>query len=84
MAQASGLQLVPPERRDPMRTTSYGAGQLSRKALDSKVDGIIIGIGGSATNDGGAGADLGVRFALSIEPFFGVLVSIFEIPVGKL
>ncbi len=55
MAAASGLALVPTSRRDPLITTSYGTGELIRYALDKGVQQIIIGIGGSATNDGGAG-----------------------------
>ena len=55
MARASGLVLVPPNRRDPRRTTTYGTGQLIREALDKGYQKFIIGIGGSATNDGGAG-----------------------------
>lgn len=55
MAAASGLSLVPVEKRNPLRTTSYGTGQLIRSALDAGARNFIIGIGGSATNDGGAG-----------------------------
>ncbi|MDA5492621.1 glycerate kinase [Yersinia intermedia] len=55
MAAASGLELVPPELRNPLKTTSYGTGELICNALDQGVKHIIIGIGGSATNDGGAG-----------------------------
>ncbi|MCD9500074.1 glycerate kinase [Photobacterium carnosum] len=55
MAAASGLQLVSPEQRNPMITTSYGTGELILAALDYGVKHIIIGIGGSATNDGGIG-----------------------------
>ena len=55
MAAASGLELVPPELRNPLKTTSYGSGELICNALDQGVKHIIIGIGGSATNDGGAG-----------------------------
>ncbi|WP_380183920.1 glycerate kinase [Kalamiella sp. sgz302252] len=55
MAAASGLELVPASRRDPLITTSYGTGELIRSALDKGVQHFIIGIGGSATNDGGAG-----------------------------
>ncbi|EOE6859697.1 glycerate kinase [Cronobacter dublinensis] len=64
MAAASGLHLVPPAQRDPRFTTSFGTGELILAALDSGVKAIIIGIGGSATNDGGAGMmqALGVRF----------------------
>ncbi|WP_107855325.1 glycerate kinase [Neisseria weaveri] len=55
MAAASGLHLVPSEKRNPMLTGSYGTGELIAAALDLGVDKIILGIGGSATNDGGAG-----------------------------
>lgn len=55
MAEASGLALVPIEQRNPLITTSYGTGELILRALDNGARNIIIGIGGSATNDGGAG-----------------------------
>lgn len=55
MAQASGLMLVAPEQRNPMLTSSYGTGQLIQDALDKGVSQIILGIGGSATVDGGVG-----------------------------
>lgn len=55
MAAASGLELVPAAQRDPLITTSFGTGELIKDALDRGVDHIIIGIGGSATNDGGSG-----------------------------
>lgn len=55
MAAASGLELVPKEKRDATITTTYGTGELIRAALDKNVETILIGIGGSATNDGGAG-----------------------------
>ncbi|NWK94566.1 glycerate kinase [Sphingobium lactosutens] len=55
MAAASGLMLLPIDQRDPMRTTTYGVGELIRAALDLGARHFIIGIGGSATNDGGAG-----------------------------
>jgi len=55
MAAASGLLLVPKEQRDPRITTTYGTGELIRAALDLGVGRIVCGIGGSATNDGGAG-----------------------------
>lgn len=63
MAAAAGLTLVPEDRRDPKITTTYGVGELIREALDRGASSIIIGIGGSATNDGGAGmaTALGVR-----------------------
>ncbi|PLR23736.1 glycerate kinase [Pantoea endophytica] len=55
MAAASGLELVPAAQRDPLITTSFGTGELIKDALDRGVDHFIIGIGGSATNDGGSG-----------------------------
>lgn len=56
MATASGLPLVPDDRRNPMLTTTYGTGELIRAALDAGCRKLILGIGGSATNDGGVGA----------------------------
>lgn len=55
MASASGLHLVPPIKRNPLITTSYGTGQLIKACLDQGVKKLLIGIGGSATNDGGSG-----------------------------
>jgi glycerate kinase len=55
MAAASGLTLVPLAKRNPLVTTTYGTGQLIKAALDHGCRKLIIGIGGSATNDGGAG-----------------------------
>lgn len=55
MASTSGLELVPREKRNPMITTTYGTGELIKKAMDMGAKTILIGIGGSATNDGGAG-----------------------------
>ncbi|EGQ8650065.1 hypothetical protein VCSRO33_0291 [Vibrio cholerae] len=64
MAAASGLHHVPLAQRDPKLTTSFGTGELIRHALDQGVTKLIIGLGGSATNDGGVGmlAALGTRF----------------------
>ncbi|MBQ9061675.1 MAG: glycerate kinase [Eubacterium sp.] len=64
MASASGLPLVPPEKRNPLHTTTYGTGELIRHALDQGFTDLSIAIGGSATNDGGMGCAkaLGVRF----------------------
>lgn len=64
MASASGLPLVPPDRRNPLVTTSYGTGELIQAALDKGCRRFIIGIGGSATNDCGQGmaVALGARF----------------------
>ncbi|GAB3467770.1 glycerate kinase [Massilia terrae] len=63
MAAASGLELVPPDARNPLVTTSYGTGELIRQALDAGARRFVLGVGGSATNDGGAGMmqALGVR-----------------------
>ncbi|MCY8815992.1 glycerate kinase [Bacillus atrophaeus] len=55
MAAASGLHLVPEENRNPLVTSTRGTGELILAALDSGVKHLIIGVGGSATNDGGAG-----------------------------
>jgi glycerate kinase len=55
MATASGLALVFPNLRNPLKTTTYGTGELIKAALDAGARHLIIGIGGSATNDGGAG-----------------------------
>ncbi|MBV9865165.1 MAG: glycerate kinase [Abitibacteriaceae bacterium] len=64
MAQASGLTLVPPEHRSAGQASSYGTGQVIQAALEAGCRELLIGIGGSATTDGGAGAlqALGVRF----------------------
>ncbi|KIX91808.1 glycerate kinase [Staphylococcus microti] len=55
MAAASGIDLLTPETLNPLNATTYGTGELVRDALDHGVTRLIIGIGGSATNDGGAG-----------------------------
>ena len=64
MASASGLPLVPNDRRDPRVTSTFGTGELMKAALDAGLRKLVIGIGGSATNDGGTGMAraLGVRF----------------------
>lgn len=64
MAQASGLTLVPENERDALAASSFGTGQLIAAALDSGCRELLIGIGGSATTDGGAGmlSALGARF----------------------
>ena len=64
MAAASGLPMVPEEKRNPLNTTSCGTGELIRDALDRGFRDISIAIGGSATNDGGMGcvSALGVKF----------------------
>mgnify|MGYP000854757009 CR=1 FL=1 len=55
MAAASGLELVPSAVRDGLRASSYGTGELIRAALDAGATTIVLGVGGSATTDGGAG-----------------------------
>lgn len=64
MAAAAGLALVPPEKRNPLLTTTFGVGCLMRAALDAGARNMVIGIGGSATVDGGTGCAqaLGVVF----------------------
>lgn len=63
MAAAAGLRLVPRDRRDPLRTTSFGVGELIRAALDAGAERVLLGCGDSGINDGGAGMAqaLGVR-----------------------
>ena len=80
MARASGLALVPPRRRNPRITTTYGTGELIGEALEKGYRRIIVGLGGSATNDGGVGMAqaLGVRFLDSNGrelPFGGAALS---------
>ncbi|MEK4310514.1 glycerate kinase [Bacillus sp. FSL P2-0092] len=63
MAAASGLHLVPQEKRNPLLTTSKGTGELMLAALDQGAKHVIIGLGGSATNDGGVGMMQGLGAA---------------------
>ncbi|MFC9593033.1 glycerate kinase [Streptomyces sp. NPDC056944] len=64
MAEASGLQLLPPGVFAPLTATTYGSGELLRAALDAGATTLVFGVGGSATTDGGSGmlAALGARF----------------------
>ncbi|MBN1780817.1 glycerate kinase [bacterium] len=64
MAAASGIQLIPQKNRDPLKTTTFGTGELIRHALSQGIERLILGIGGSATHDVGCGMAqaLGVRF----------------------
>jgi len=89
MAQASGLPKIRPEERNPMQTHSYGTGQLIQAALDLGAEKIVLGLGGSATNDGGSGAlqALGIPLLDSNHNAIGLggqsltkLASIGEIP----
>ncbi|WP_368750175.1 glycerate kinase [Klebsiella aerogenes] len=90
MAAASGLESVPPTRRNPLQTTSWGTGELIRHALDAGVSQIIIGIGGSATNDGGAGMAqaLGAKLLTAeqqqIAPGGGALETLARIDLSEL
>jgi len=90
MAEASGLALVPNEKRNPLVTTSHGTGELILRALDNGVRNIIIGIGGSATNDGGAGmmqalgAKLTDAAGKEISPGGGGLLSLNNIDISGL
>ncbi|NWN93258.1 MAG: glycerate kinase [Bacillus sp. (in: Bacteria)] len=90
MASASGIHLVTKETKNPLVTTTYGTGELIKACLDKKVKQILIGIGGSATNDGGAGMAqaLGVKFLDErgrMLPFGGgALGDLAEIDLGGL
>jgi glycerate kinase len=85
MAAAFGLPLVPAGRCDPMRTTTYGAGELIADALNRGCRSMVLGLGGSATNDGGMGAAaaLGVRFTdadgRELAPCGGSLAQVADI-----
>lgn len=67
MASASGLPLVPVDKKNPLYTTTYGTGELVKKVIDKGCTTIILGIGGSATNDGGAGMMEALGFKLLDE-----------------
>lgn len=90
MASASGLLHVSDEKRNPFITTTYGTGELLKTCLDKGIKKIILGIGGSATNDGGAGfaQALGVKFLNSVGeelPFGGAaLKDLFTIDISSL
>lgn len=90
MAAASGLHLVPAEKRNPLITTTRGTGELITAALDYGIKQIIIGIGGSATNDGGTGMAkaLGIKLLDSdgneIADGGGALANIAAIDVSNI
>ncbi|NOQ45147.1 MAG: glycerate kinase [Desulfobulbaceae bacterium] len=90
MALASGIVLLPNKQRDPTKTTTFGTGELIAAALDLGVRRIAVGIGGSATNDGGIGmaAALGVRFlnanGQAVKPVGGTLTDIRRIDMAGL
>jgi glycerate 2-kinase len=89
-ASASGIALIEPGLRDAMRATSYGTGELVRAALDRGCRKFILGLGGSATVDGGAGLmeALGARFldagGAPLERGGGALSALFRIDVSGL
>ena len=89
-AQACGLTLLPADRRDPRMTTSSGVGELLHAALAAGVRRIVVGLGGSATNDGGLGmlAALGWRFLDAdghpLPPVGASLASVWAIERGEL
>ena len=89
MAAAAGLPLVDDAAKDPSRTTTYGVGELMRRALERGAKRIILGLGGSATNDGGCGAAaaLGARFldanGESFVPVGGTLSKIANIDLAQ-
>lgn len=90
MAAASGLMLIDESQRNPLLTTSYGTGELIKAALDKGCSRIIIGIGGSATNDGGAGmaqalgAELNDEQGEPISPGGGELKRLAKIDIEGL
>lgn len=90
IARASGLELLNASERNPMITSSFGAGQLIKHALDLGCQEIIIGIGGSATNDGGMGMikALGAKFLdfnnTEVPDGGGSLNQIYKIDLSKL
>ena len=90
MAAASGLALVPHNKRDPLLTTSYGTGELITQALERGARNIVIGIGGSATNDAGVGMmqALGVHFldkqGQELKPGGGNLDKLERIDISSL
>ena len=89
-AQACGLHLLTPDQRDPLRTTTYGVGQLVAHALDAGAARIVVGLGGSATNEGGAGmlAALGVarldRAGVRVAPGGAALIDVDRLDPARL
>ena len=89
MAEASGLTLLKPEERDPMHTTTYGTGELIADAISRGCRRFLVGIGGSATNDGGTGmfSALGFRFLdkerNALEGCGGTLAEIVSIDASQ-
>ena len=90
LALASGLLLVPEDERDPLRASSFGVGELVAAALDQGCSQIVLGVGGSASTDGGTGMlqALGARFldheGLDLPPGGGSLVHLAEVDLSAL
>jgi glycerate kinase len=90
MATASGLMLLSREERNPLKTSSVGTGDLMRDALDRAVKHIVLGIGGSATNDGGMGVAeaLGVKFfdaaGVGLQPVGENLSRVHKVDISQL
>ena len=90
MAQACGLPDIPPLKRNPMKASTFGLGELIKQALDTGAQHLIIGLGGSATNDGGTGmlSALGVQFfnknGQAIIPAGAMLEQIDKIDISRL
>jgi glycerate kinase len=90
MATAAGLEMLPPAQRDPLRATTHGVGELVRAALDAGAARIILGLGGSATNDAGAGmmTALGLRIldaaGAPLEPGGADLARAFHVDTSAL
>ena len=90
MAAAAGLEQIPPERRRPLAATSHGVGEMIAAALDAGARRIILGLGGSATNDGGAGMlqALGIKWLDAqdrpLEPGGGPLAGLARIDASGL
>ncbi|MBO5761076.1 MAG: glycerate kinase [Lentisphaeria bacterium] len=89
MASASGLALVPPEKRNILKASTYGTGEVIKALLDMGVSEIVIGIGGSATNDGGAGMAQALSFHLldkegrELTPGGGELIHLAKIDASE-
>lgn len=90
MAKANGIHLLESSQRNPMLTSTYGTGEMIKQALDRGIEKIIVGLGGSVTNDGGAGMSqaLGVQFFNStgeaIQVCGGNLDQINQIDISQL
>ncbi|MHC4840749.1 MAG: glycerate kinase [Planctomycetota bacterium] len=89
-SQANGLSRLTPAEHNPINTHTFGVGQLILAALESGVERILLGLGGSATNDGGAGmaAALGAKFfddsGKSLRPTGGDLISLASVDLSEL